>query len=236
MSIETYLSASLSPRYFQPRVGLGSSLAGPWFYSSGSVAHFQLGDQPEQDGVLRYWIAAQTPGSPFRPQLHGMFEAQLAWVYVGVERRLRHEQADQVVSEQVHPQFLLDHRRRLATEHFHAEGGLDVAQVQLHVPAAPVQLGQRALSDPAMIEHRGDQDLPVDLHFSYGDLIWVRFVLRRCHPLGPRLRLRPAYEVIALTQRLTAAKGGNARAMLFKQHIDARGLQRRDQKVVAVEG
>ena len=103
MTMDGYLAASLSPGYFQPRVGLGSSFARPRLYSVGPVAHFQLGDQPEQCGVVQRRIVREPLRSPLHPHLHGVFEAEFARVYAGTERCLRHEQTNQVVGEQMNP-------------------------------------------------------------------------------------------------------------------------------------
>ncbi len=90
----------------------------------------------------------------------------------GIERGLCHEQTNQVVGQQMYPHLFLVHLRRLITEHVHAQGRFDVAQVELHVPAQPVQPGQFGFSNPAVIEHRGDQDwLAIDFDFPHGELI-----------------------------------------------------------------
>src|SRR5258707_3942144 len=131
MSIDAYLSVSLGPRYLQPRVRLRSSLAGTGFYSSGPVAHFQLGDQAEQEGVAPFGALTQALRSPLGPQLYSVFEADLTRVYTSVVRRLRHQQANQVVSQQANPQLLLNHMWSQAAEHFKHQRRLDVSQIQL---------------------------------------------------------------------------------------------------------
>ena len=91
--MDCYLPAGLIARYFQPRVGLGSSFARSGLYSAGPVTHFQLGDQPEQCGIVQCQIVREPLRSPLQPQLHGVFEAEFARVYAGIERCLRHEHA-----------------------------------------------------------------------------------------------------------------------------------------------
>ena len=59
---------------------------------------------------------------------------------IGIQRCLRHQQTDQVVSEQMNPQLLLDHTRRKAAQDFDAKRGFNVAKIQLHIPALCVQL------------------------------------------------------------------------------------------------
>jgi len=48
MTMSAYLSAGLSPRYFEPRKWFGSPFACPWLDAPGSVADSTLTDQPEQ--------------------------------------------------------------------------------------------------------------------------------------------------------------------------------------------
>ena len=56
--------------------------------------------------------------------------------------RFEHRQADEVVGDQVHRQFLVDHRGGLAAQEVHAHRGLDVAEKQLGLPAAAVEVGE----------------------------------------------------------------------------------------------
>jgi hypothetical protein len=94
---------------------------------------------------------------------------------------------------------------------------------------------ERAFSDLALIQQRGDQHLAVDLHLSYGQFVRKFSVLLRGHPIGSNLRLRPPHQVIATAERGTAPKVSMARPILFEQHVDARRDHGRDQEIVAVE-
>jgi hypothetical protein len=127
--MRTDVVASFGARDFEPGIGLGSTFAGAWFDAPGPLTDGRLGHESEQGGGVGVDLNATC--RPFAPQLHGMFEAQLARVDIGLEGRLRHQQPDQVVGEQIHPQFLLDHLRRLATQDVHAECGLEVSKIEL---------------------------------------------------------------------------------------------------------
>src|ERR1019366_8919600 len=131
MTMAGYLASSLSARNFQPRVRFGSSFARSGLDSTRSVADSELRDQREQDGDIAGSVTAQSARDPFRPQLHGVLKTQLARMYVGVEGGLCHEQADQIVGEQVHPDFLFVHLRGVATEDVHAQSRFNVAKIQL---------------------------------------------------------------------------------------------------------
>ncbi len=48
---------------------------------------------------------------------------------------LAHNGADEVVGNEVHFQFFVDHRRGQATEHVHVQGGLNVIQIEFDIPA-----------------------------------------------------------------------------------------------------
>lgn len=104
MSISAYWFTSLGARYFQPGIGLGPAFSHPWFDAPRSVTNHVLSHEPEQGIRIRAEIDAVR--SPFASQLHGMFEAQLPRMNVRIERRLRHQQTDQIVGEQMNPQFL----------------------------------------------------------------------------------------------------------------------------------
>jgi adenylate cyclase len=137
------LSSSVGARDLQPRVGLGSSFSHSRLDTARPIAHPALGDQCEQSPtVIR---GRQTARDPLRPQLHRVLEAQATRVHAGVAGGLRHEQADHVVGQQMDPQLFLVHLRRLAAQHIHARGGLEVAQVELDVPAPRVQRPRSSL-------------------------------------------------------------------------------------------
>ena len=169
MSISTQSFTSLDPRSFQPRIGLGSAFTGMRFYSSGPITDGRLRDEAEQGVRISTQIDAMR--GPFGPQLRGVFEAQLPRMNAGIQRRLRHQKTDQIVGEQMNPQFPLDHARCEAAQDFDAERGFDVAKIQLHIPALRVQLIERALSDLPLVQQRGDQDLAVDQHFPYRQFV-----------------------------------------------------------------
>src|ERR1019366_704757 len=119
MSIPTHIFTSLVARDFQPRIGLGSAFARPWLDASWSVADGRLSDEPEQRGRVGGQIYAMC--GPLGPELHGMFEAHLPRVNAGLACGLCHQQTDQVVREQMNPQFFLDHLGREAAQDFHPE-------------------------------------------------------------------------------------------------------------------
>src|ERR1700691_3517478 len=103
MSISTHSFTSLGPRSWQPGIGLGSAFAGTRFYSSGSVADGGLCNESEQGVRIGPQIDAMR--GPFGPQLHGVFEAQLPRMNIRIQCGLRHQQTDQVISEQMNPQL-----------------------------------------------------------------------------------------------------------------------------------
>ena len=188
MTMLLYMLASLGARRFQPRVGFRPSFPHPRLDAYGSMADPALGDQREQ--ALAILRVRQASRALLCPQLHRVLEAQLTRVYAGIAGGLRHEQPDDVVGQQMDPQLFLVHLRRLAAQHVHAGGGLEVAQVQLDVPATRVQRREIGLADPSMIQQRGDQHLMIDLDFAQRQLIGELRVLLGRHPLRAGLGQR----------------------------------------------
>ena len=76
---------------------------------------------------------------PGDPPLQGVFKAQCARTAVGEDGGLGHHQPDEVIGKEVNPDFLLRHLGCLAAQPLHAERGLDVAEVELDVPALAVK-------------------------------------------------------------------------------------------------
>src|SRR5450830_689831 len=124
------------------------------------------------------------------------------------------------------PQLFLVHLRRLAAQHVHARGGLEVAQIELDVPATRIQRREIVLADFAMIKQCGDQYLVGDFDFTDREFVREVSVLLGRHPLWAGRRFWPAHEVLACAQRLATAKVSDARSVLLKQYVYAPGHQR----------
>src|SRR3984885_12475042 len=218
MTTFTYLATRYGPGNFEPREGFGPSFANSGLDSTGPVADRALRDEPEQ-------LTGLSAAGPVAPHLHGVFEGQFAREQPRRVGRLRHQQADQIVGQQAYPQLFLDHRRRHTAQHLHPQGRFDVADVELNMPTARVERREFALGYRTGIVHRGHEHLAIDLGFAHQDLLGEASVLLGAHPVGPRQGFDPAYQVIALGERLTAAKIREARTILLKEHIDPGRLQ-----------
>ena len=73
----TNLLTSKITRHFQPRVGLGPSLAGTRLKAPGSLPDPDLSDEFEQDVALPILALAGIQQYPLRPYLYSVFEAEL---------------------------------------------------------------------------------------------------------------------------------------------------------------
>src|SRR5208282_1443088 len=102
MTIGCNLRSSLRAKNFQPGVRFWSTFARSGLDASGSVADAQLSNQREQQIDRGISMAAEPARDPFAPQLYGVLEAQRARMHGGLHRRLRHQQADQVIGEEMH--------------------------------------------------------------------------------------------------------------------------------------
>ena len=115
-----------------------------------------------------------------------------------------HQAADQVEGDQAHPQGLVRHGRAFHGEELHAQRGLEIAQLQLDVPAAGVEVGQLdAFVFPVVGECRDQNQLALLLGAVFvGDLDETDFdLLRQRVPLhaghrasGGLLRTPPCNE------------------------------------------
>lgn len=154
MTVLRYMSASVGARHLQPGVWFWPSFSHSRLDAPGPMADLALGDQREQPLVV---LRRRQPSrQPLRPELHRVLEAQAARVHVGIAGGLRHEQSNHVVGQQMDPQLLLVHLGRLAAQHVHARGGLEVAQVELDVPSVPVQHREIILADPSTSYRQAD--------------------------------------------------------------------------------
>ncbi len=221
MPIALDATASLVARLLEPWIGFWASLSHSWLDTTGSMADPGLGDQRAQTSVIGCGV--QSSRGPRGAHLHRVLEADLPWMDAGMAGGLRHELTDHVVGQQVNPKLLLIHARCLATQYVHAQGCLEVSQIQLNVPAPREQRLQAVLAQRAGIAHRGDQNLMGDPGLAQRQLLGQVGVLLRTHPLRAP-RLGPAHQMIARAQRVAAPKVGDARAMLFEQHVHAAAM------------
>src|SRR5450631_4934943 len=105
MTMSHDVRSSLSPRYFQPRVRFGSTFSCAGLDAAGSIADAQLSDERKQQFDRGVSLIAQSAREPCAPQLHGVLKAQMARMHGRLHRGLRHQQTNQVISEEVHPDF-----------------------------------------------------------------------------------------------------------------------------------
>ena len=135
--VESHLLARQRPGLHEQREVARSSFERAGLDPAGTPPDALLGHQGEQGRHIGRRGKGVAVGLPQGPQLHRMLEAELARNLVGQQRRLRHQQPDHVVGQQVDPDLLLHHRRALARKLVHAERGLDVAQIEFDAPATP---------------------------------------------------------------------------------------------------
>lgn len=71
----------------------------------------------------------------------GALEGETGGLHIVLAGRFEHEEAHEVVGDGLHRDFFLDHGRGLGAKHIQTQGGLDVPEVELHLPTQTEQLG-----------------------------------------------------------------------------------------------
>src|SRR5271155_4076073 len=102
MTMGNNLRSSLRARNFQPGIWFGPTFSRSGFDASWSITDAQLSNEREQQLDRGMLSAAQPACDPFAPELYGVLEAQRARVNSRLDRSLCHQQADQVVGEEMH--------------------------------------------------------------------------------------------------------------------------------------
>ena len=69
-----------------------------------------------------------------------------------------HHPTDQIVQEEVQPDFARERRRRATTQAVHLEGDFEVTQGQFHLPATQVEYRQGVCGVGVAVEQGGDQE------------------------------------------------------------------------------
>src|SRR6266566_7400875 len=142
------------------------------------------------------------------------------------------------MAKQVNPDFLLRHLRCFANEHLHAKGGLDISQIEFHLPAFAVQRFEYSLRCYRRTQECGHENLTGGRKFPYREGVGRLRVLLGRHPSWPALRFVKLDQMVARTQRLAAAKvsGAPPCALLFKDRLDAPRTQGTEQEIACVIG
>ncbi len=95
-------------------------------------------------------------GLPLAHGGQGRLEAQSATLQVAGDGGVCHDGAQQVVGDDVHEQFPVDHFRGFAAQDVHAQRGFDVAQAQFAHPAHAVEPGEVFGGELRFIEQGSD--------------------------------------------------------------------------------
>lgn len=90
------------------------------------------------------------------------------------------------------------------------DGGLEVAQIELDVPAPRIKLREIVLADLAMVKQRGDQYLASYFDCTHREFVGKARVLLKLNPLWAGRRFWPTYDVVMRAHRLPTAKVSEA--------------------------
>ena len=72
-------------------------------------------------------------------KLEGSFEANGSRLDVMLARRLSHNRANEIVGQDVRPDFFAHQFRRLATQNVHLQSLFHRAQIKLDIPTCPIE-------------------------------------------------------------------------------------------------
>lgn len=169
-----------------------------------------------------------------QPQLQAMFETQKTWQHIGLLGGFGHQQTDQVVGQQTHPERFLVHFRRLAWKTFQTQVRLQIAQVRFDIPALYIELSQRLLRRLGSAQQSGHQHFAADFELAHSQLIGKGIELFAGHPVRADLRFTPHYDMISTSQTATFPEIRMTSLMLLEQHIRTLGLEQGNHEVGAV--
>ncbi len=141
-------------------IGFGTAFFHARLVAIGSIGNLVSGDDAEQfiPGASEGEDRGREQRRPLPEGVDGALEAE------PIERDrvgpggFEHECANQVVAEDLHPDFLLHQLGRAAAQDIHAQGDLDVAEKQFHRPAPAVKGGDRFIGIDRFVEQRRGQD------------------------------------------------------------------------------
>ena len=115
------------------------------FPSAGLVTIRAIGDAVRGDGIEQLVVQAQAMCSVMRTLerdhwlkrfqgLDGAFEAERTWFEIVFVRSLSEDRANEIVGQDVRPQFLANQFWGLAPQHVHLHGLFQGLQIELGIP------------------------------------------------------------------------------------------------------
>ena len=128
-----------------------------------------------------------------------------------------HQGPQEVVGDDADEEFAPDHSRAAAGQHRHAEGGLEIVDEQLHLPAVQVEGADPRCGHPIGIGH-GAREVDLrcpepgsgihgDAHDAYGDAVGHARIVGGGHPFRPDVGFLPALDPVALAEPRGAGIG-----------------------------
>jgi len=147
----------------QKRVSFGTAFLATRFASSRSIGQQVGGDGGEHlrvESAAALFLAGGDSGDGLAVVVSGVARARKANPFqgdMGGESGLTHEGANQVVSDEMHLDFFVDHGRGSAAEHIHLQGGFDVIPIEFDFPAAVIERRQQVDGPEFRIGQGGHQ-------------------------------------------------------------------------------
>jgi len=87
--------------------------------------------------------------------LQRRFEANRAWIHIVGHGGLSHHSSNQVVGQQMHPDFFSHDIGGLAPQDVHLHHALERPQIELRMPTGSIQVGQLARRKSSSVQKRG---------------------------------------------------------------------------------
>lgn len=75
----------------------------------------------------------------YDPQLETMFETDRSRLDIRQQGGLSHHQPDQIIGQQINPDFLSDHFGCFARQDIHLQGFFDISNIQLNLSSTLVE-------------------------------------------------------------------------------------------------
>lgn len=220
----------------------GSSFSSSRFDAVGTVGNEVVGDPGEE--LRSQFLSVAIPRSAVeresRPRgaesMERSGEAQAMQVAAMSLGRLPHQEANEVVGEQVHGDFLSDHVRTLTAKHVHPQMRLETAKVEFHRPAIAIEGANLVRRVFDRIQKGGDHDDrptaesarrlgDADLTNRQRGRELFELVLVDSTGWNPAFGSRPGEELIVVAQAFPHAKVRGTSLMQSTDRKDAALLQ-----------
>jgi len=121
-------------------------------------------------------------------------------------RRLRHDRSDQIIRQQMHPDFLTNHFRCFTPQNIHLENCFDESEIHFDKPPFRVKFTELLSCNFFWVNEGSSNDFSIAFDLAYCQRVWHLAIHDLSHPIRSLFWLFPYNGMVFFTKPLTSTE------------------------------